>query len=157
MIVYLDTSALVKRYIREEGSDEVVALLNSGDHVFGSIVVTQVEMAATIQKAVRMELASSKLGAEVWRDFLEHWQSFTRLNVTGGVIERACELARQYNLRGYDSLHLSAALTWRDMLNASVTFAVFDRGLWLAAQKSGMGVWPAEGAGALPAELDSRS
>ena len=58
MIVYFDTSALVKRYLRETGSDKVVALLNEPDHFFGSSVITKVEISAAFQKAVRMDIVS---------------------------------------------------------------------------------------------------
>jgi predicted nucleic acid-binding protein len=142
MIVYFDTSALVKRYLREVDTDKVIALLNEADHIFGSVVITQVEIAATFQRAVRMEVASAKLAAEVWRDFQDHWQSFTRLRVFAGTIERASENAWKYDLRGYDSLHLAAALLWQETLGVQITLATFGRGLWLAAQKAGMLSWP---------------
>ena len=142
MIIYFDTSALVKRYLSEMDSDKVMALFNENDHIFGSVVITQVEMAATFQRAVRMEAASSKLATEVWADFLDHWQSFTRLRIFAGTIERASENAWKYYLRGYDALHLAAALLWQETLGTQITLATFDRELWLAGQKAGMLSWP---------------
>jgi predicted nucleic acid-binding protein len=143
MIVYLDTSALLKRYLRETGSDEVNALLEE-DHIFGSLAVTQVEMSAAIQKAVRMEIVSPKLAKETWNDFLEDWQSFTRLRVTAATIQQASDIAWKYGLRGYDSLHLAGALLWQENLGMKLTFAVFDHDLWLAGNKAGLEVWPPE-------------
>ena len=141
MIVYFDTSALLKRYLREAGSDEVNAFLED-DHIFGSLVLTQVEMSAAFQKAVRMNIVSSKLAKEIWHDFLNDWQSFTRLRVMAGTIEKASDIAWKYSLRGYDSLHLAAALLWQETLGMQVTFAAFDRDLWLASQKAGLEAWP---------------
>lgn len=143
MIIYFDTSALVKRYLREADSDQVMALFGEADHIFGSVVITQVEMAATFRRAVRMEAASSKLAAEVWQDFLDHWQSFTRLRIFAGTIERASENAWKYDLRGYDALHLAAALLWQETLGVQITLATFDRELWSAGQKTGILSWPA--------------
>lgn len=143
MIVYFDTSALVKRYLRETDSEKVIALINESENLFGSVVVAQVEMSAAFQKAVRMNIASSSMATEIWNDFLDHWQSFTRLRVTVGMIERASDIAWKYGLRGYDSLHLAAALTWQELLSVKVTFAVFDRNLWLASQNAGLDSWPA--------------
>ena len=80
MIVYFDTSALLKRYLREAGSDEVNAFLEE-DHIFGSLAVTHMEMSAAFQKAVRMDIVPSKLAKEIWHDFIDDWQSFTRLRV----------------------------------------------------------------------------
>jgi len=142
MIVYFDTSALLKYYIREQGSDEVVTLMNDLDNVYGSIVVMQVEMAASIQKAVRMNSSSSKTASGAWKIFLDDWQSFTRLRVSAGTIERASEIAWKYGLRGDDSLHLTAALLWQETLGMQITFAIFDRELWQASQKTGLEAWP---------------
>lgn len=142
MIVYFDTSALVKRYLREADSEKVVALLNESEHLFGSIVIAKVEMSAAFQKAVRMNIVSSAMAAEVWGDFLDHWQMFTRLRVTTGTIEKASDLAWKYGLRGYDSLHLATALMWQETLDTKVAFAVFDRELWQASQKAGLDAWP---------------
>jgi uncharacterized protein len=142
MIVYFDTSALVKRYLREDDSDKVIVLLNEADHIFGSLVVTQVEMSATFQKAIRMDVASPKMAMEIWHDYLDHWRSFTRLGVSAGTIERASDIAWKYGLRGYDSLHLAAALLWQETLGMQITFATFDRDLWQASQKTGLEAWP---------------
>jgi predicted nucleic acid-binding protein len=143
MIVYFDTSALLKRYLRETGSDEVNALLEE-DHIFGSLAVTQVEMSAAFQKAVRMDIVSSKLAKEIWHDFIDDWQSFTRLRVTAGIIEKASDIAWKYGLRGYDSLHLAGALLWQENLGMQLTFAAFNHDLWLASQKAGLESWPTD-------------
>ena len=141
MILYLDTSALVKRYIRESSTDEVLALIETAEAV-GSTVLAKVEMAAALDKAVRQEWVPRKDARRAWRDFLDHWPAFTRLNVTSGIIERASLLAWEYGLRGYDALHLASALYWHDTLNIPITLATFDRDLWNAAQKAGTTVWP---------------
>lgn len=70
MIVYFDTSALVKRYIEETGSPEVNALLDDEEAILGSAIVTKVEMAEALQKAVRLNNAPEALLAEIWQDFL---------------------------------------------------------------------------------------
>ncbi len=142
MIVYFDTSALIKRYLREPNSEEVIAFLNTPDHLFGSIVITQVEMSAAFQKAVRMNIVSLADATEVWSDFLDHWQAFTRLRVTAGTIERASDIAWKYGLRGYDSLHLAAAVIWQETLDTKIAFAAFDRDLLRASQKAGLDAWP---------------
>lgn len=141
MIVYMDTSALVKRYLHEADSEKVIALLSDPDHLFGSSVVTKVEISAAFQKGVRMNVIPSTMVAEIWRDFLDHWQVFTRLRVTAGTIERASDIAWKYGLRGYDSLHLAAALLWQEALDAGVVFAAFDHDLLQASQKAGLEPW----------------
>jgi predicted nucleic acid-binding protein len=144
MILYFDTSALVKGYIQEEGSKEVTALLDEVQNLFGSIVLTQVEMAAAIQRAVRVIGSSSASASGAWQDFMDDWPSFTRLVISPMTIERASGIAWDYGLRGYDSLHLAAALLWQDSLGTQITLATFDRELWLAGQKAGVSSWPAD-------------
>ena len=141
MIFYLDTSALVKRYIREACSDDVIRIIEQSEAV-GSSVLTRVEMAATFAKVVRLGWVEDKSASRAWKDYLEHWPSFTRLVVSSGLVERASELAWEYGLRGYDSMHFASALIWQNALASPITLATFDRDLWVAAQKSGMDIWP---------------
>ena len=141
MILYLDTSALVKRYVRESGSEEVSTLIERAE-IIGSSLLTQVEMASALSKAVRMKWVDADPAERAWRDFLTHWQSVARLSMTPVVAQRASRLAWEHGMRGYDAAHLAAALLWQESLESPVTLATFDRELWLAAQKEGMSVWP---------------
>jgi len=141
MILYLDTSALVKRYIREVGTDEVMALLESAGSV-GSASLTKVEMAAAFEKTVRQGWVKRKIAMQAWHDFLGHWSSFTRLNASSGTVERASSLAWEYSLRGYDAMHLACTLLWKETLETQITMATFDRDLWQASNKAGLAVWP---------------
>lgn len=141
MILYLDTSALVKRYVMESRSEGVNLLIEQADTV-GSAMLTRVEMASALAKAVRMNWVDAQSADEAWQDFLLQWQSFTRISVTTGLVERASRLAWENGLRGYDATHFAAALMWKEVLEVPVTLATFDRGLWLAAKKADMIVWP---------------
>ena len=102
-------------------------------------------MASAIQRAIRATGSSSISAAKAWQDFLDDWEAFTRLRVTAGTIEKASDIAWKYGLRGYDSLHLAAALIWQETLDTKITFAAFDHGLLQASQKAGLEPWPALG------------
>ena len=141
MILYLDTSALVKRYIREAGTDEVIALIEDAGSV-GSASLTRVEMAAALEKTVRQGWVKRKAALQAWQDFLDHWSSFTRLNASSGTIERASTLAWEYSLRGYDAMHLASALLWQEALETQITLATFDRDLWKAGKQANLTIWP---------------
>lgn len=54
----------------------------------------------------------------------------------------ADHLAWEHGLRGYDAVHLAAALPWHEALGESVTVATYDKQLWQAAQSTGLVVWP---------------
>jgi len=141
MILYLDTSALVKRYVIEAYTSEVIQLIELAD-VAGSCVLTSVEMAATLAKASRQKWLARVEAETAWNDFLDHWQGFARLSITPGILDRAWRLAWEHGLRGYDAVHLAAAVLWQDTLEMPITLATFDRELWLAASKAGISVWP---------------
>jgi predicted nucleic acid-binding protein len=141
MIVYIDTSALVKRYIQEANSGDVVTLLDQAD-LTGTILLTRVEMASAFSKAVRMKWLDLQAAEESWQDFLVHWRSFSRLVVSQPLTDRASRLAWDYGLCAYDATHLAAALLWQETLETPVTLTTYDRELWLAGQKAGLLVWP---------------
>lgn len=141
MILYLDTSALVKRYVAESGSREVVALIEQADTV-GTAALTQVEMASALAKSARLKWIAPEEARTAWQDFLEHWLSFIRIPVSAIILERASGLAWQHGLRGYDAVHLATTLFWQESLGEEVTLATFDLQLWESGQRIGMFVWP---------------
>jgi predicted nucleic acid-binding protein len=141
MILYMDTSALIKRYVREDGTEEVISIVERANGV-GSVILTQVEMAAALAKSVRQGWVQQETAWQAWQDFLVHWRSFARLSISVATLERASGLAWEYGLRGYDAMHFASALAWQEAIDTPVTLATYDRELWTAAQKAGMDVWP---------------
>ena len=141
MIIYLDTSALLKQYIQESGSEEVIELLGTANSS-GTNLLAYVEMASAITRAVRLKLIPADEAQTTWKDFLVDWELLVRLDVSGQITKRAAALAWEHGLRGYDALHFASALTWQDAIDMPVTLATYDRELWSAAQKTGMNVWP---------------
>ena len=141
MILYLDTSALVKRFIVEKGSADVNALISVADLV-GSSIISQVEMASALGKALRMEWIDSTSAQSAYQDYLGQWQYFTRLMVSPGLIDRAAQLSWDFGLRGYDATHLASALFWQESLDMEIVLATYNRELWIAAKKSGIKIWP---------------
>lgn len=141
MTLYLDTSALVKRYVSEARSDEVGALTAAAD-VSATALVTRAEVAAALARAVRVGALDHKRGRRIQRRFSEDWPNLVKVPVTEALVFRAETLAWDHGLRGYDAVHLAAALTWRDSVGRDVVLATFDRQLWEAAPEAGLQPWP---------------
>lgn len=141
MSLYADTSALIKRYIHENGSEQVVALLDEFP-IIGTAVLTQVEMASAMAKAVRLGWVDETEIAAAWQDFISHWLSYTRLPNSTVILERAASLIWRHGLRAYDAVHLASAMIWKDMTGDEVTFACYDRTLAEAALQEGLQIWP---------------
>lgn len=140
-VVYLDTSALVKRYVEETGTPEVQTLIQAAD-VLGTSALARVEMAAALAKAVRVGALTREEAGTALETFLTDWPRLYRLKVTDPLLERASDLAWKEGLRGYDATHLAAALLWQEMLEVPVVMATFDRNLWEAARRRGLEAWP---------------
>ena len=141
MITYIDASALVKRYVAEEGSAEVGELIGQSTAV-GTAIISRAEVAAALAKAVRMKILAKNEAASALQVFNSEWENIIRLQLTEILMSRAAALAWEHGLRGYDATHLASALFWQDMLGESVIVATFDRHLWEASKVVGLVVWP---------------
>lgn len=141
MILYLDASALVKRYVAEAGAPAVEALLVTTD-LTGTSLISRAEVSAAICKAARMGAVDFDAASKSVTLFRAQWPTLFRLKVDGLVMERADMLAWVHHLRGYDAVHLASALLWQASLAEIVTLATFDRDLWAAGRQAGLDVWP---------------
>jgi predicted nucleic acid-binding protein len=142
VIVYLDASALVKRYIAEAGSAEVASLIREAQAI-GTAVVSRVEVAAALAKATRVGLVTREAALAALKAFNADWEHLIRIQFGEPLAARAGTLAWEHGLRGYDAVHLATALFWRETLGEAITVATYDRELWRGAQASGLSPWPA--------------
>ena len=141
MILYLDASALVKRYVAEPGSAAVESLIG-GAQAVGTGVLSRAEVAAALAKAARAGLVTRESAAKALQAFSADWEHMIRLQVSEPLVARAASLAWEHGFRGYDAVHLATALVWREMLGETVSVATYDRELWGSAQASGLSAWP---------------
>ena len=119
MIYYADTSALVKRYLNEIGSQWIRQLflgITSARQIF-IVTITGVEMSSAFSRKVRL----GDISQSVYQNAIHQFESdfryrYSRLRVTYAVIARAMELAKQHPLRGYDAIQLATVLELRDNL-----------------------------------------
>lgn len=142
MILYLDASALVKRYIQEKDSEKVNAWIDAAEMVVTGLI-TRVEVAAAIARAGRMKLITTDEALAALRQFRSEWESFQRLPITENTVIRGDALAYEHYLRGYDATHLACALIWQETLGMPVTLASFDGQLIEAAKEVQMAYLPA--------------
>jgi predicted nucleic acid-binding protein len=109
---YLDTSALVKRYAREQGSGWITGLMaRRAGHDLYTVRLTGPEAIAALTRKVRMGQVTAASAARSSRAFRRHWQRrLLIVEVAEAVAEQAMDLAERHGLRGYDAVHLAAAL-----------------------------------------------
>jgi uncharacterized protein len=134
MITYVDTSTLIKLLIDEAGSEPARQIWDGADALVTGRL-TAVEGRATLAAAKRAgRLTASQHRAAV-AELELLWSSLNVVEVTADIIERAGELADVHALRGYDAVHLAAAL-----VASAELFTSADRRLCLAARTVGIHV-----------------
>lgn len=109
---FLDSSAVVKRYIQETGSLWVVNLFDPAlsNEIFIA-AVTPVEVVAAITRRALGGSLSSTVATLACGNFQTDWHGdYQIVELTEGVIRRAVSLAETHGLRGYDAVQLAAAL-----------------------------------------------
>ena len=143
-LLYVDTSALFKRYVEEDDSEAVIARIDEAPAV-GTSVITRVEVAAALAKVVREQRLDRNEAQEAEQEFLDEWADFTRIGVTDALVARAGDLAWEHGLRGFDAAQLAAALAWQETTvnrEDEIVFASFDNELVQAAAAEGLETWP---------------
>ena len=150
MLLYLDASALVKRYLSEPGTPETNQAVAEAEAI-ATTIVSRPEVAAALAKAVRVGAADRAEARSLLEAFRSDWSDMFRLNVNSTLAARAERLAWEENLRGYDAVQLASALVWREHVAGGVTFATFDVALWEVAERHALGPFPED----LPDVLDA--
>lgn len=114
MILYLDTSALVKLYAEEPGREEVENAVREA-RVVAVSEIGYVEACSALARKEREGSFSTdehnETVAQLQQDYREVYLSRP---ITGDLIARAGELARKHALRAYDAVHLATALVLRE-------------------------------------------
>lgn len=130
MTTYVDTSALLKRYVEEHDSDRADELLASDDAlVTGRHTV--VEVRRNLARLLQPPAAAAARVA-----FSTDLASLSLVELDSGTIELAATVAEQTGVRTLDALHLGAAYR----LGTSVTFLTFDVRQAVAARQVGFRV-----------------
>lgn len=128
-MIYLDSSAIVKLFIKEEFSDNVQKAVEG--HAVRTVSIAFVETLSALAR--KKELSDTeRLSAN--REFLSTWHRFRAIS-TDSILESAGILTRAHGLRGFDAVHLAAALNIG--APSTIIFAVYDKDLAQAAKKEG--------------------
>lgn len=145
MILFCDTSALVKLYVREAGSDALLAEAGAASAVAVCRIAWAQAVAAMARRARDVPADAEALDAARQR-LREHWSHYVVVEVTQALVERAGDYADTFALRGYDSVQLAAARTVQEAGREDLRFACYDARLRKAAKVLGMSVFAEAGA-----------
>jgi predicted nucleic acid-binding protein len=129
---YFDTSALIKRFVEERGSDAVAALLDA-EPMAATSVIAYAEVYAGLGRKLRERALTASGHRRTSRAFDADWRAFVRVRVTEPVLALVPGLVRRHPLRGFDAIHLASAVRLQAELAEAVRFVAADARLLAAA------------------------
>jgi predicted nucleic acid-binding protein len=109
---FLDSSAVMKRYVQETGTVWVRALTASGTGNFFYLArITDVEVTAALARRRGQPGLSVVQAVAALRQFRRDFgQDYRVVEITIALLQRAAQLADTHALRGYDAVQLAVAL-----------------------------------------------
>jgi predicted nucleic acid-binding protein len=144
LILFCDTSALIKLYIQEDASEAMQALVAQASTVALCRIAWAEAMAALARRARESPVDAEVI--EIVRTRLRaDWPRYAVIEISQAVVELAGDYADTFALRGYDSVQLAAARTLQQATDEEFHFACFDSRLQKAAKVLGMIALVAQG------------
>jgi predicted nucleic acid-binding protein len=134
LITYVDTSTLLKRLLIEDGSDEADIIWNAAD-VLVSAAAVIVEARAALAAAGRANRLTAAELRHAKAELAELLDEITLVEITEDLAHAAGDVAEAEALRGYDAMHLAAALAVEADVLTSADAALCD-----AAERRGLHV-----------------
>lgn len=132
MILFFDTSALMKAYAKEEHSEQVRRLMKETNSSFVSLITWAEMCAAFGLKERTQQITSTEVAAGLER-LNKEWTNFGQIGVDSELMINAGKLALRFGLRAYDSVQLASAQRVHKQLGSNLTFCCFDKQLNAAA------------------------
>lgn len=139
MIIYLDTSALLKLYVEEAGREVVREAMGAAE-VAATSTVAYAEARAALARLLREGDFTEAEHRQVVERLDREWRGYHRLAVSDLVARRAGELAQRHALRGFDAIHLASAARLEERFG-DLSFLAFDGRLLDAAKEASMSVY----------------
>jgi predicted nucleic acid-binding protein len=134
---YLDTSALIKRFVAERGSGLVDALVLDGPPV-ATAKIAYAEVHSGLARKRREGHLREAGYLSACRLFEAEWRTCVQVELTDEVLRVARDVIRRRALRGFDAIHVASALELKKRLNETMTLAASDRSLLRAARSEGL-------------------
>ncbi len=110
-VYFVDSSALVKRYINETGSQWILNLCNpTSNHDIVIAAIAGVEITAAITRRAKGDSINSADAAALCHQFrIDLETEYQVIEVRDRIIAAAMNLAQAQELRGYDAVQLAEA------------------------------------------------
>src|SRR5262245_17270367 len=130
---YFDSSVLIKRYIRQVGTDRALSLTRQ--HLVISAAIAPLEMRSALRRVEAHGGLSSKAFHAAVKRIQTEREKWDLVAITSEILQSAERLAIDLNVRSLDSIHLASALACQFRLKRRLAFVTADRRQRDAAQK----------------------
>lgn len=141
MIIYCDTSALMKLFVTEQHSETTQKLAAESTRLVVS-QLTWPEMCAGLARKQRTNQVDAQIAAKAVEQLHTQWPRYSRLAVDEDLMIEAGELALRFSLRAYDSVQLASAQRVHRQLGRKLVFCSFDKQLNAAAAALTINILP---------------
>lgn len=118
MTLFVDTSALVRRYLHDRHRSLVIDAMAEEDAWCAS-ALARTEAQLVLHRAA----VSGRQQSELWRALRDEWEAFWVIPLDDRCMARAVEVGATYGVRIVDAVHLAAA----SRLPEPVRYLTFDR------------------------------
>lgn len=132
-MIYLDTSAIVKRYAEEPGSNRLDTFFRSAPELATAKIAYAEVHAALNRKRREGTLSRTRYDLAV-EQFEAEWPGYLRIDLRDDILAMTRDLTRRHPLRGFDAIHLASALYLYRTLTEETTFIAADTQLVRAAR-----------------------
>ena len=112
MKTFFDSSAFVKRYIVEQGSDKVDDICQTTDKL-ALCVICIPEIISALNRRVREKIVSRSDYTTIKGRLLEDARDVEIINLTDEVVAHSMLILEQHPLRAMDALHIACAQAWK--------------------------------------------
>ena len=142
-VFYFDSSALVKLYAEENGTDLVREIRQQKDTVIFLSDIAVVEFGATLARKLRERIITEDEYTTMVDDFMDDYMlEYTKVEINIDVLSLAVKLAKKNALKAYDAVQLACAIKVRSEIEVKenmveIAFVVADKTLEKAAQVEG--------------------
>jgi len=120
MIYFFDTSALIKRYIQEKGSNIVDALMDSADDIFVS-AITRIESISAARRLLEEKNMNQSDFEMLKNNLASDFPFFTIVDFSDHIEEKAIALIEKYQIKTLDSIQLACCLSVKKDIDHLVT------------------------------------
>lgn len=122
-LYFLDSSALVKRYVSEIGSSWVRALTDpASGHYCWIAEITPVEVVSALYRRTRSKTLTTQQAQQFEQIFRNELTNYSVIHITSAVLDQALIITANHALRAYDSVQLASILQLRMSLQPYAGF-----------------------------------